>query len=212
MKRAVIFAGGNVSDLTKLPFKISGDDYIICADCGVKHCIRFGINVDLWVGDFDSADFDEYCQKDVLKNAEIIRLNAKKDDTDTEYALDCAVSKGFKEIILLGAIGNRFDHSFANVFLLEKAYDSLVNLTLITEDNVIRLLKRGEMTVSKSNFKYVSIIPLEQSIVSCEGFLYPLSAEVLYRNSTRGISNELITECGIVEVHRGCVLIVESKD
>lgn len=212
MNRAVIFAGGTISDFNELSYKFSDDDYIICADCGVKYCVQFGINVDLWVGDFDSADFENYSKEEVLKNAEVIRLNPEKDDTDTEHTLDCAVKKGFKDIILLGAFGTRFDHSLANVFLLEKAFDAGVNLTVIAKDNVVRLLKRGKMTIAKNGFKYVSIIPLEKSVVSCDGFMYPLFKETLYRNATRGISNELSEEFGTVEVHKGCVLIIESKD
>lgn len=212
MKRAVIFAGGTIADYSALPVSITNKDYIICADSGIVHCENMSLSADLWVGDFDSSDFDTYSKLDAACNAKVIRLNRMKDDTDTEYALDCAIERGYTKLVLVAGIGSRFDHSIANALLAEKYFDKGACLTIVNEKNAIRFAKNTSIDVSKGKFRYVSVIPLEDSVISCEGFLYPLCFEVLRRDSTRGISNELTKEKGIVTVHSGCALVVESID
>lgn len=213
MSRAVVFCGGKIGDYTALPFSFRDDDYVVCADSGIEHCIELGKKVDLWVGDFDSADYSTYAECQLLKNAEIVRLNPQKDDTDTEHALDCVIGRGYDDLVLIGATGgSRFDHSLANVFVLEKYTKHNISLAMIDENNAIHLLKDGVLKIFKTQFKYVSILPLEKSVVSCEGFVYPLNNEVMFRSSTRGMSNELTDTQGTITVHSGCVLVVESKD
>ncbi len=45
-------------------------------------------------------------------------LIPEKDDTDTMHSVDLALEKRFDEIAILGALGGRFDDSFANVAVL----------------------------------------------------------------------------------------------
>ena len=51
MSRAVVFCGGKIGDYTALPFSFRDDDYVVCADSGIEHCIELDKKVDLWVGD-----------------------------------------------------------------------------------------------------------------------------------------------------------------
>lgn len=212
MKKALVFSGGSISDYEKIIPCTKGDFYIICADSGVFHCLNLGLTPDLVVGDFDSSSYAELSNMDTLKTAEFIRLNPVKDDTDTQYALDCAVERGFKDILLIGAVGTRVDHSLANIFLLEKYSKIGVRVTILTENSLIRFLKNDTIHISRSKRKYVSLIPLSTVTASNEGFEYPLNREVLHRDSSRGISNVLINETGSITLESGCALICESED
>ena len=212
MTKAVIFCGGTVYDYDAVSAYIDDKSYFICADAGIIHCNKLGIKADLWVGDFDSSDFNTYSKLPAAANAEVIRLNPMKDDTDTEYALDCALARGYKEILLIGAMGTRFDHSLINVFLMEKAAMNNASLIIANENNIIHYVNDSSIVINKSHMKYISVIPLDEVRVTNKGFMYPLNDEILYRNSSRGISNELLDEIGMIYIRGGSAVIIEAKD
>ncbi len=191
---------------------IDNADYIICADSGIIHCHSLGLKADLWVGDFDSADYDKYETLPALSDAEIIRLNPIKDATDTEFALECAVKRGCNDISVIGAVGTRIDHSLANIFLMEKYSADNIRIRIINENNIIHFVSDSSIEISKGDMKYVSVLPLETVKVSNKGFIYPLDEEMLHRSSSRGISNELDGQRGIIKVSGGAALVIESKD
>ena len=212
MKRAVVFSGAEIKDYSIIKKHIKPDDFIACADCGIVHCINLEIDVNLWVGDFDSAKFNVFNDSPYLKNAEIIRLNPQKDDTDTEHIINSLIDRGYKDIVLFGAIGTRLDHSISNVFLMEKSFLKGVNLVVINENNRLHYINNSKIVINKSCFKYVSVLPLDTVRVSNDGFLYPLSDEILYRSSSRGISNEITANTATVSVSGGSALVIESID
>ena len=100
----------------------------------------------------------------------------------------------------------------ANIFLMEKYIDKDIGIKIISDNNIIHFVKNSSVTLSKSQMKYVSVLPLENVHVSNKGFLYPLDNDLMCRNSSRGISNELIEQNGNISVSGGCALVIESKD
>ncbi len=212
IKRAVIFSGGNGSMPSCMKSVIDKADYIICADSGIIHCNSLGLGADLWVGDFDSADYDKYKTLPALSEAEIIRLNPIKDETDTEFALSCAVERGYNDIAVIGAVGSRMDHSLANIFLMEKYSADNIRIRIINENNIIHFVSDDSIELTKGDMKYISVLPLETVTVSNKGFIYPLNEEMMYRSSSRCISNELAEERGIINISGGAALVIESKD
>jgi thiamine pyrophosphokinase len=217
--RAVIFANGLISQPTPLP----GDDLakrlagrqveeliVIAADGGTVHCRRLGIIPDVVIGDFDSLDEPELlaAQKD---GAQLIRHPARKDFTDLELALRYAVERGAQEILVLGALGNRWDQSLANLLL--SAADSLasVNITLLDWPQEIRLVRPGRSLEIQGNpGDTVSLIPLgiQPLGITTQGLEYPLDNESLEFGGTRGISNVLLGETASVTLKEGLLLCV----
>jgi len=110
VKRAIIFCW---SESDRLPLDIGENDYIICADSGFKYAEKLGIKPDLLLGDFDS-----YAAKG-NETENIITLPVEKDDTDAMYAVRYAAEKGFEEIVLVGGIGGREDHTKGAVSVLK---------------------------------------------------------------------------------------------
>jgi thiamine pyrophosphokinase len=217
--RAIIFANGLISQPTPLP----GDDLakrlagrqveeliVIAADGGTVHCRRLGIIPDVVIGDFDSLDEPELlaAQKD---GAQLIRHPARKDFTDLELALRYAVERGAQEILVLGALGNRWDQSLANLLL--SAADSLasVNITLLDWPQEIRLVRPGRSLEIQGNpGDTVSLIPLgiQPLGITTQGLEYPLDNETLEFGGTRGISNVLLGETASVTLKEGLLLCV----
>lgn len=212
MSKAVVFSGGLVTDYDVISSYINDVCYVICADSGILHCNNLGIKADLWVGDFDSSDFEKYSKLPAANKAEVVRLNPVKNDTDTEHALDCALERGYKDIVLIGGIGTRVDHTMANVFLMEKIFEQKAVLTIVDENNILHFVKDSSITLNKTKMKYISVLPLDDVTVTNEGFVYPLNNEILYRNSTRGVSNRLRENTGKIYVTGGSAVIIESMD
>lgn len=212
MSKAVVISGGSISDYDIIKNLICDCEFIVCADSGSLHCDKLGLFADVIVGDFDSAAIEYVKSLSCAKKADFVALNPVKDDTDTEFAIDYAVSKGYKYIYIVAGIGTRFDHSLANVFLMEKYYDQGVKVVIINENNTLQLVKNATAYFEKNSRKYVSVLPLETVSVTNFGFKYPLCEEFLYRNSSRGISNELINHQGYITVKNGAAVIAETND
>ena len=116
--KALIITGGDVD----YKFQITKDyDIVIAVDGGLAAVDRMGLKPDVILGDFDTVAPDilhKYEEKDGIK---IVRLVPEKDDTDTESAVRYAMKHGVTEIDVLGGTGSRFDHTYANMFLLKMA-------------------------------------------------------------------------------------------
>lgn len=201
-RRCVIVAAGKINSDEIIKNNIFYDDYIIAADAGYTTLKKLNIVPNLIVGDFDSSDTPE-------NDIETIVLNPIKDCTDTEFAVDTAVKKGFNEIIILGGLGGRIDHSFANITLVGKFKNKGVNLTLITEFQKIYALKDETKSIAKSN-SYVSLFAFgSECSVTLDGMFYPLNDYILSPFSDLGISNEVTEPSGKITTQNGVLIVME---
>ena len=209
--RIVIVTGGRLGDWA-LPL-IDPDDYIIGADAGALFLVRHGIRPDIALGDFDSVTAEEF---------EWIRRNSgetheydpvDKDYTDTELAWRLAVAKRPREIMMVGALGTRFDHTLANVHLLRFAAREGVPAFLADEHNRIRLAS-GELRLTNGGFAYISLLPLTETVtgITLTGFQYPLHEATIEIGQSIGISNKLLGEEGKIGLREGLLLVIESRD
>ena len=105
--KCTIVSGAPETELEYME-KYFDNSYIICADSGYRKCEKLGIKPDLVIGDFDSSDKPNF-------DCETIALDVRKDDTDTFFCVKTAVKKGFDEIVILGGIGSRLDHTYSNI-------------------------------------------------------------------------------------------------
>ncbi|MBQ6907986.1 MAG: thiamine diphosphokinase [Clostridia bacterium] len=201
--RAVIFSGGEIGDGTFYT-KREGD-YIICADSGYGYCSAFDITPDILIGDFDSLSDYEF--------ENIIRYKKEKDETDTLLAVNLALEKGYKDIVIYGALGGREDHSIANIYLLKKIVDSGAEGIIEGGKNRIMLINKSTK-IKRGNLKYLSVIPLFGGAegVTLHGVKYPLENYEMAADDTIGVSNEIVSDCGEITVEKGYLLIIMSSD
>ena len=107
IKRCLIVSGAPEADIAYIKPLLPGA-FVVAADSGYQKCCRLGAEPDIVVGDFDSSPVPEHTK-------ELIVMPAHKDDTATLAAIKIAMERGYTHLILVGAIGNRFDPSFSNV-------------------------------------------------------------------------------------------------
>jgi len=190
------------------------DDLIIAADGGMTHCRALGIKPSIVIGDLDSLDPD-YLKSLQTSGTEIISYPINKDQTDLELALHKAFDLGSDEILVLGALGARWDMTIANLLLPASPEFSKVAIRLIDGHQEIILLRgKGELTFNGKKGDMLSLIPFGQDAygVTLRGLEYPLEDDVLKFGATRGISNVLIDDTATVYLKKGLLLCIHISN
>ncbi len=202
MNVLIIAAGENKNPKRLLEYA-NAADYIICADAGYDHAKAVGIVPDILVGDFDSLQEEP---ADFLRK---VKLPVEKDETDTLYALRFAFSKGATNVIVYGGIGTRFDHSYANICLLQHAMVRDITMT-VTDGETEIYLTDSNLTLSGKKGQTVSVYSFSDICegVSLQGFYYPLENAVLEKYDIIGTSNIVIEDVAKITVSSGTLLIV----
>ena len=132
IKKCLIITGAPEDDIDYYKHYIDGR-FIIGADSGYKKCVKLNIKPNLIIGDFDSSTKPD-------TDIETIVLPVRKDDTDTLSAVKEAIKRGYNDIIILGGIGNRFDHTYNNVLVLNFCFDRNIKAVLINKHNKIEII------------------------------------------------------------------------
>ncbi len=211
--RAVIVTGGSICDYTFYNGFFRPDDFVICADGGIAHLIELGVQPDLFLGDFDSCDFSSVKDLPILEHAQIVRHAVRKNETDTQLAVGEALARGMKEIVILGGIGSRADHTLANVFLLKMILENGAEGVLLNENNEVRLLDRSTVLHPRAG-RHISLLPLtaEVSGITLRGLSYPLDNFTMKMGDSIGISNEFTKDDAVIQFKSGLLLVILSKD
>lgn len=208
---AVVVAGGGPPDVTSLE-AIPPDALVVAADSGLDHARAVGLRVDVVVGDMDSVTavtLDDATADGVA----IERHSEAKDATDLELALDVAVDRGARRIVVLGPDTGRLDHLLAAVALLASPRYAAVG--------VEGWLGPARLTVVRSSTTLfgwpgalVTLLPVHGPAegVTTEGLLYPLDNEDLLPGSTRGVSNEMLGEQAGVALCGGVLVAIVPGD
>lgn len=186
------------------------DSFVIVADGACGFFRSYNMFADLIVGDFDSYRFD-MAQKVLKPGGTVVKHNIEKDYTDGQLALSEALSRGYKDIVLLGALGGRMDHSLENIRLLYNTDDN-IKISAKCNDCEMFIVKR-RVTVCSDEPCTVSIIPYtdEMQIEKTSGFKYSADGLTLTRlDSTAhsGLSNVLVSNKGEICVKRGAALVI----
>ncbi len=210
--RAIIFANGGFTD----PPALQPDDLIVAADGGARHCLALGLTPKIVIGDFDSLN-EQQIKMLQQYGAELIRYPTRKDFTDLELALQLAQQRGADEVVVLAALGGRWDQTLANVLLPASQQFASCNIRLVDGAQEISLIHAGQcLQVHGQPGDTLSLIPLSSDAcgVATQGLEYPLRDETLVFGATRGVSNVLQAETAWVSLEKGlllCVVIHENQ-
>ena len=153
-KRAVILSAMPVTPA--LSAYLQPGDTVVACDAGYRNAAVLGIQPDLIVGDFDSAPKPE-------TTGDMIILPHVKDDTDTHYAAKWLCERGYRHIVMLGALGGkRMEHTFSNVSTALYLASNNVDVTLADEHSELHILCPGKpLTLQKKDWMYLSVFPLD---------------------------------------------------
>ncbi len=204
MQRCVIVGGAGIREYQRIRESLRGDDWFVYCDGGLKHVQELGREPNLIVGDFDSHE-------QPATDTETIVLPCEKDDTDTVYAVKEAVRRGFRDFLLIGVTGERFDHTFGNISLL-LYLDSLGIPACILDDySEMSIISRGTAEV-KEDCSWFSLLNISGTAkgITIRGAKYPLTDGEITSEYQYGISNEVLPgETARVSVREGRLLLVK---
>lgn len=210
--RCVIIINGEISDYGFCANLIESNDYIIAVDGGARHLRKLNVLPNILIGDFDSiSSLENYRQ--LYPKCIIEKYDARKDFTDFELAINKVLALGYKEVIILGAIGERIDHLFANVFLLDKLNAHNVKARIVNFKNIIQLVNDG-IDVKGAEGSLVSLIPVTPYIIVKEtvGLEYPLKDHRIDFAQSLGISNVIVHKEASITLSLGKALVIQSRD
>ena len=183
MKKAVIFCSGEISgDIIN---EIDSETMLICADGGFCHAERLGLKPHIIIGDCDSTD-TPYPQ-----DIPHIVYPSEKDKTDSALCLDYAIEQGCLDILILGGLGGRLDHEFANYSLMLYGLTKGVKVRLIDGKNEI-WMANSPFYMERSDKKYVSFFPFGGSVegLTIKGLKYTADNITLDCGSVLTCGNE----------------------
>ncbi len=197
-----IFAGPLTYDFSKLYSK-DEEELIIGVDQGALLLMQNNMPIDLAIGDFDSVTEAEYEQ--IKKySKETKKYRQRKDYTDLYLAIEEVLEINYHKIIIYGAMGGRFDHSYANLSLLR-----LGSISIVTEEATLYALNPGTHRI-RNKHKYISFFALDDiEGLTIRGFKYEVRNIELFTDDPLCISNE---GEGQVSFTEGLLLVIHQNE
>ncbi len=163
------------------------------ADSGARHALELGLVPSLWLGDFDSGSgLPLKAPKEILP--------VDKDLTDGEALLERALKEGAKEILLLGGVGGRLDHTLAHLLWALRAAQQGVRVELTNGLETLYPLLPGRHRFALAPGTLFSLLPFPRMRLSLKGGRWTLKGEWL--EGSRGLENRALGEVE-VEVLEG---------
>jgi thiamine pyrophosphokinase len=213
LKQALLFANGDINDgaMVRRAFAATHQPKIIAADGGARCALYFDYLPHVVIGDLDSlspAEINSLSAQGVTIN----RHPPEKDETDLELALKYAASEGVEWLRIIGGIGDRFDQTIANVYLLALPELSGVDAAFVAGKQEISLLRAGDHLLRGDVGDTISLIPLGGAVsgVRTDGLYYPLRDETLAFGPARGVSNVIQREEVGVSLREGVLLVIHT--
>ena len=202
----VVVAGGESMAAVAGPMPVG--DVVIAADSGLDQAQRLGYRVDLVIGDFDSVS-DRALATAVAAGVEIDRHPTAKDATDLELALDAAIARQPRQIVVIGGHGGRVDHFLAGALALTRDASAHVEVSALIGPARLHVVRQA-LTVEGEPGELLTLLAVRGPVtgVTTDGLVYPLRGETLYPGSTRGVSNQLVGRSASVRLDSGVLLAV----
>jgi len=146
------------------------------------------------------------------KNIEVLKFPTVKDQTDLEIALRELIKRGYKNILVIGALGGRIDQTLANLGLMSSLTNDDVRIEFDDGQEHIMLVRNHQVFFGKKG-DTVSLISQCSPTkgITTSGLRYPLNDESLFPGQTRGISNEMIGEKAEMNITTGTILCIHTR-
>lgn len=184
INKAVILANGAYPK-SDIPLGILyNSQYVVCCDGAANRYIKEGHVPNVIVGDGDSLSDDN---KLIYKD--IISFDSDQETNDQTKAVKYLLAKGITDISIIGATGNREDHTLGNIALLIEYKRMGANIKSYTDYGVfIPCCDTNEFEATAG--AQVSIFNINATNLKSEGLVYPIYD---FNSLWQGTLNESIT-------------------
>lgn len=207
MKKCIIIANGRPPKKSHVNFFRSLNyDTIYCADGGANSAYKLGIIPDAIIGDLDSID--PFVKKYYADLSKIVHYS-RQNDTDVEKCLKYAVKGKFDKAVILGATGDRLDHTICNLGIMLKFSDQL-KLSMLHESSYMQVLS-GKNSLTAVKGETVSIYGFNKKTkISSNGLKYPIKNIALPFGERESTSNVAVMNKIEINISGGLVFCVRD--
>lgn len=164
MVRLALLLGGPLLVTEGLKARLEGFRFL-AADSGARHALALGVEPEIWLGDFDSSP--PWLLERLSAPREV--LPKDKDLTDGEALLRRALALGPAELLLLGGIGGRLDHTLAHLNLAFGAAERGLKVALSDGLAWAYPLLPGRHAFPLAPGTPFSLLPYPEALLSLEG-------------------------------------------
>ena len=183
---------------------------VIAADSGLQLAAGLELEVNLIVGDLDSAR-PQAVRRAQREGAILEEHPAAKDATDLELALEAAVARQAERVVIVGGGEGRLDHLLGIAQMVGDERWRTIDIEWHTAHAVAYRVD-GDCMIATDPGDLISLLPATSSaVVSISGTRWELSAERLTRGSSRGLSNEALGSSVAITITEGIVLAVHTR-
>jgi thiamine pyrophosphokinase len=187
-------------------FLDKGYDTIICADGGANSAKKVGLVPDYIIGDFDSINASTIKH---FKGKSIFLKYKRQNDTDIEKCLKFAVRKNIKETILLGATGDRLDHTICNLGIVIKFYKQ-IKISIVAEKSFLTAHNSDLILKSKAG-ETISLYAFDtKTKITSSRLKYKLSNATLPFGQKESTSNVSISDVVKLNISEGIVFVIRD--
>ncbi len=207
MKKCIILANGKSPQKSVIEYlKKKNFSTLICADGGANSAERLGIFPEFIIGDLDSID---KLTLNKFKNySKIIRIK-RQNDTDVEKCLKFAVKKKFTETVLLGVTGNRLDHTFCNLGIVIKFFNT-IKIRIVAENSILTPYS-GKIELKTYPGETISLYGFNKKTKIYSGNLkYSLQNISLPFGEKESTSNIALTNSTKINISGGIIFIIRD--
>lgn len=204
MKVLIVAAGQNDLENSEISDLCSSSDLIIAVDNGLSLLAKLNIRADILIGDLDSLEI----QADSTFFSERIKYNSDKDKTDTELAIEYAISKGATFITVICALGGEIDHELGNIVLAAKYPGKLQIIGRKTK--IIGVNSKNHYKILKGIYHdFVSIIPFPKiEGLTIKGLKYEIENQNI-ELSTFTLRNEFMSNQNVsISINSGIAILI----
>ena len=183
---------------------LNSAETIICTDGSTDKLLVHERTPDVIIGDMDSTKLKEGDFKGVWI------LSQDQNKTDLQKTLDWCIANDLNGITVLGAMGNREDHSLGNLHVLAE-FSRKLKMKFVTNQAVIYSFQ-GKRTFSSLKGQQISIVAIENvKSISTVGLKYELNNEQ-FPPACNGISNKAISNEFTIETTEPIWLFINHLD
>ena len=131
----IIMANGDFPHNKQLLHLINNNPVVACDGALNKLYAHGFYDIKYVIGDFDSIN-----KITTVNHTSYIKI-CEQSSNDLSKAFYLLLDNCITEIIILGAIGGRIDHTLANIFLLESFTKFIPNTIILTDDGILSVVR-----------------------------------------------------------------------